>query len=124
MGLGAILSFLLTGHAPTTALLSETAQAGEAAFLLSPPRRRKANVPRPLEAICLKALAPEQGERYTCARELADDVARFLAAERVAAYPEGFFGAGWRLATKYRTGLILVLAYLAMRILLLFFPRS
>lgn len=43
-----------------------------------PPRQRKPELPRPLEAICLKALAVLQHDRYPGARELAADVTRFL----------------------------------------------
>jgi len=56
--------------------------------------------------------------------DLAADVTDFLAGRRVQAYPEGFLEAAWRLGTKYRTVLTLILAYLLMRILLLIFFRS
>ena len=39
-------------------------------------------------------------------------------------HAEGFFGAVKRLGAKYRTPIVLVLAYLVMRILLLFFATS
>jgi hypothetical protein len=34
------------------------------------PRRRKSGVPRPLESICLGALAPDPGQRYPSAEAL------------------------------------------------------
>src|SRR5262249_31694388 len=114
--LGAILYFLLTGHAPAH-------QAPPSGPALTPPRRHDRGIPRPLEAICLKALAAERDRRYAGVSELAADVGDFLARRRVRAYPERPWEAALRLATKYRTALALVLAYLVMRILLLIFAR-
>ncbi len=110
--LGAILFFLLTGKDPV-------AQA-----TLTAPCRLVRSIPRPVEAVCLKALAVERSARYASVEELATDVADFLAGRRVRAYPEQLLEAGWRLAVKYRTVLSLLAAYLIMRILLLIFMRS
>jgi serine/threonine protein kinase len=43
-----------------------------------PPRALDRSIPEDLETIVLKALAKEPAERYTTARELADDLRRFL----------------------------------------------
>jgi serine/threonine protein kinase len=43
-----------------------------------PPRAAHAAVPRELETVVLKALRKEPSERYATARELADDLGRFL----------------------------------------------
>jgi serine/threonine protein kinase/WD40 repeat protein/Flp pilus assembly protein TadD len=42
------------------------------------PRSVDPRIPRDLETICLKAMAREPGDRYATARELADDLERFL----------------------------------------------
>jgi serine/threonine protein kinase len=118
--LGAILYFLLTGQSPAPVL----PRGSKESFALLPPRRLRGSIPRALEAICLKALAWEQPARYPGVPALMDDVSCFLARRRVKAYPEGVFGAAQRLASKYRTAIALILAYLAVRILLLFWSRT
>jgi serine/threonine protein kinase len=47
------------------------------------PRRHVANLPRDLEAVCLKALQKDPGHRYQTAQALADDLRRWLASEPV-----------------------------------------
>ena len=48
------------------------------------------DLPRPLEAICLKAMATAPADRYPSARALADDLQHWLADEPVSAYREPF----------------------------------
>jgi serine/threonine-protein kinase len=61
-----------------------------------PPRRLNDAVPRDLETVCVKAMAKEPGRRYATARDLADDLRRFVNAEPVRARPVGRVGRGWR----------------------------
>jgi eukaryotic-like serine/threonine-protein kinase len=112
-GLGAILYFLLTDHAP-----------GADASQIMPPRQFDLSIPKPLEAICLRALAADRAARYSSVSELADDVTRFLGAFKVQAYRESSIEAIYRVAVRYRAALALVMAYVIMRILLLFFARG
>jgi len=51
------------------------------------PRKRNEKIPRDLGTIALKALAKEPGRRYATARELADDLRRWLKGEPVLARP-------------------------------------
>ena len=46
-----------------------------------PPRQIDDTIPRELERICLKALAKRAADRYSTARDLADDLRHFLQAE-------------------------------------------
>jgi len=81
--LGVILYELLVGQPPfvgkndAETLLKIQGQA------LSPASLRNRRVPRDLETICLKCLEKSQASRYQSARELADDLRRFLAGEAV-----------------------------------------
>jgi serine/threonine protein kinase len=59
-----------------------------------PPRRVNDKIPRDLETICLKAMAKTPTRRYRTARELAEDLRRFLAGEPIQARPIGFFERG------------------------------
>jgi serine/threonine-protein kinase len=87
-GLGAVLYEVLSGRPPFPG--SETTAVLRQVIHEPPPRPRElaAGTPRALEAVCLKALAKQPGERYRTARALADEVQHWLAGEPVAAYRE------------------------------------
>jgi tetratricopeptide (TPR) repeat protein/tRNA A-37 threonylcarbamoyl transferase component Bud32 len=93
--LGVVLYELLTGGLPfrgsKTMILHQVLHE-EA----RPPRRVNDKVPRDLETVCLKCLHKEPRRRYGTARELADDLRRFLRGEAVAARPAGRVERGWR----------------------------
>ena len=105
--LGAVLYFLLTGHAPSEAR----------------PRALNPDVTKPAEAVCLKAMAQERSQRYSSAAELSADVGRLLDAEPVAAYRENAYEKASRWVGKNRFLVLLVLAYLLMRIFFIFTSR-
>lgn len=72
-----------------------------------------------LHSIVAKAMADSPGDRYESALDLRDEVARYLAGEPVRAHRETFFERAGRLFARHRVAILLVAAYLAMRILLL-----
>ena len=47
-----------------------------------PPRQMDDTIPKELERICLKALSKRASERYTTAKDMADDLRHFLAEQR------------------------------------------
>jgi eukaryotic-like serine/threonine-protein kinase len=77
-----------------------------------------ANPPRALAAVVARARAARPEDRYATVGELSAEVSRFLSALPVSAYREGPLEKGRRLATRYRTPIALVLAYLVMRVVL------
>jgi len=54
-----------------------------------PPRQVDDRIPRELERICLKALSKRVSDRYTTARDLADDLRHFLERARPLGRPSG-----------------------------------
>jgi serine/threonine protein kinase len=89
--LGAVLFEVLTGRVPhaghsTPDLLARIAQ-GPA------PHARSVNpaVPPALDAVCARAMAHAQADRYPSAAELGRDVERWLAGEAVSVYAEPWF---------------------------------
>ena len=76
------------------------------------------------KAIYLKAMADSPDSRYASAAELSADIGRLLDAEPVLAYRENVFEKVSRWVGKNRFLVLLILAYLLMRIFLIFTSRS
>lgn len=86
--LGATLSVLLTGQAPVEGSHALEILARVRRYEIVRPREVWSAIPLALEAICLKAMAVHPWARYSSARELAEDIERWLADEPVKAYVE------------------------------------
>jgi eukaryotic-like serine/threonine-protein kinase len=67
------------------------------------PREVNPSIPRPLEAICLKAMAPSASGRYPTAVALASDLEAFLAGEPVSAWREPLSVRATRWVRRHRT---------------------
>jgi eukaryotic-like serine/threonine-protein kinase len=80
-------------------------------------------VSKAAEAICSKAMARARDSRYASASELSADVGRLLDAEPVSAYRESAVEKVSRWVSKNRFLVLLVLAYLLMRIFFIFTSR-
>jgi eukaryotic-like serine/threonine-protein kinase len=100
--LGELLRFLLTGSPEKTPT----------------PRQR---LDKSLEAICAKAAAALPSERYSNVSELALDVSRYLDGLAVGAHRETILDRATRFYRRYRFFILLIAAYLAMRVLILIF---
>ncbi|MCI0540855.1 MAG: serine/threonine-protein kinase [Verrucomicrobiales bacterium] len=100
-GLGALLYHLLAGRpsfqAPTLdAILLQLRDRDPV-----PPRRLNPSAPHDLEVICLKCLRKNPADRYATARELADELDRFLRGVPIRARPLGPLALGWRLGRRH-----------------------
>lgn len=79
--------------------------------------------PRALRAIVERAMAVDPTQRYESARDLGDEVLRFLDGEPVSAYRENAFERAGRWLGRNRVLVALVVAYLVMRVIVFFWMR-
>ncbi len=84
--LGGVLYAILTGKPPQSSTASSSPSSTGTS--LRPPTALQADIPKPLEAVCLKALSQSQSARYASAKDLAADVTRWLSDDPVTAWRE------------------------------------
>ena len=97
--LGRLLRFLLTGR----------------------PESNETRFDKSLAAICAKATSASPAARYRNAQEMALDISRFLDGLSVSAHPESILEKAGRFYRRYRFFILLIAAYLTMRVLILLF---
>ncbi len=101
-GLGALLVLLLTGDAPPESQAAVSVATRPA-------------LPKPLRAVCARALAADPADRYSGVMEFAADIARYRSGAAVLAQRETLLDRAWRFGRTYRTAILLILAYVIMR---------
>jgi serine/threonine protein kinase/lipoprotein NlpI len=106
--LGLILNAILTGKPAFggAGLRGDDPLEAVREAAVVPPRNRNPRLPRALEAICLKALAPKPADRYGSAEALKVDVENWLADEPVTAWPEPMKTRMWRWVRKHRQAVV------------------
>lgn len=101
-GLGAIMGFMLHNQ---------------------PGSSRSEQVSKQLRAIFNKATAAEMSARYSSVQEMAADIGRYLEDQPITAYRENLLEQAARLVKRNQVAVVLVLAYLFMRMLFILFSR-
>ena len=86
--LGVVFYELLTGRRPFRADSQAELLEQITSFEARPPRQCDDTIPKELERICLKALSKRASERYTTAKDMADDLRHFLAEQTVSQQSE------------------------------------
>ncbi len=104
--LGAILYHILTGQSPLRAASSggSSLQDPDSRIIDAPrPRAMRSDIPKSLEAICLKAMERDPRRRYPDALTLSLELKRYLAGESVDAWVEPLSVRVSRWFDKHRT---------------------
>jgi serine/threonine-protein kinase len=112
--LGATLYSLLIGKPPFEDRDVETILHKVIKGDFPAPRAVAPDVPRPLDAICRKAMATRPEDRYTSAQALAEDIERWLADEPVLAWREPSLVRARRWLGRNRTMVVAAVASIAM----------
>lgn len=118
-GLGAIMYEILTGRSPHHRFDTSNPKKYFRQIqveAIPAPRSLRDDVPRALEAICLKCLEKNPAERYPSTKELIEDIQHWLVREPVSAYrePPGqrvarYMIRHWRWSQAIVIGLILII---------------
>lgn len=116
--LGAVLYFILTGKAPFLGDSAETIRLAVISGDFIEPRQLNQDIPKSLNAICLKSMSIQPGCRYQSCSELSQDLTNFLDHLPVSAYKENLFERVTRWITKNKLIVLIVIGYMLVRFLI------
>lgn len=102
-GIGAVLYQVLTGEAPFGEGESSRILERVLTEPVARPRTHWQEVPRALDAICMKALSREQSDRYESPSDVASELKRWLADEPVLAYADPILDRLGRWSRRHRS---------------------
>lgn len=100
--LGIILYEILIGRPPLHGMSTQEMIKSVSAAEPIHPRDANRRIPKPLDAICAKALSPCVDERYPSAIALAEDINRWLVRAPISAYREPLMERSLRFAARHR----------------------
>ncbi len=101
--LGAVLYTILTGQTPYSGSTVREFLKKVTEFAPRPVRELEPNAPPELAAVCAKAMARAQEERYPSAKELTAEIEKYLAGGLVSAYEYRFSELLKRFIRRHRT---------------------
>ncbi len=110
--LGAILYRLLSGHSPFENVPNDQVRGLSLVGKLEAVEAGKAGVPKPLAAICRKAMSVAPNDRYETAMAMSDDLERFLSDASVSVCRTGLGTRMVRLIRRNRTASALLVGML------------
>ena len=100
--LGGILYKLLTNHQPIARGKIREVLKNVKEGNIIPPREHDSSIDKPIEAICMKALATDREDRYGSALNIVEDIEAWLADEPVSCYEDPWKVKAWRWAKRNR----------------------
>src|SRR5262245_54038404 len=92
--LGVVFYELMVGRPPFRADSQGELMEQVTSYEVRPPRQYDDGIPKELDRICLKALSKRASERYSTAKDMADDLRHFLAEQIVSHPPPSAAGLG------------------------------
>ena len=120
----AVLFFLLTGQPPFSGSSKEDLLNAVMSQEPRSPKQLEPSVPKPLERICMAGLKKNPTKRYQSVVDLTRDITAYLDSSPVSVYREPISERIARWAHANRFLIYIVLSYLAMRLLILFWPSA
>lgn len=116
--LGALLYYLLTHEPPFSGDSPQSIRDQVISGRFAEPRSKNKTIARPLNAICLKAMRRDAGERYQSCSEFADDIKRYLDQLPVSAYRENVFEQLFRWVARNKIIVLMIAGYMLIRFLI------